>query len=212
VLIVDDPVVAEEAVDRALKAQPDMEVVERSPAVAGTVRTAREPRPRVLMGFELPAGKGTEAATVLITQEMPETKVVMMTGHADAAVLAATLESGCIGFVSNGGDFQELLMAIRAVLAGDVRVPPAMIGQLAEYLRPWPAAIGPAVTKRELEVLRLLAQGKSTAVIMKELFLSIHTVRNHVRNILMKLHAQSRLEAVAVATRQGLISEIRREP
>jgi DNA-binding CsgD family transcriptional regulator len=76
---------------------------------------------------------------------------------------------------------------------------------LAAHLRPRPPSAGIDLTKREIEVLRLLAEGKSTSAIVNDLYLSIHTVRNHVRNILTKLNAQSRLEAVAIATRQGLL-------
>jgi DNA-binding NarL/FixJ family response regulator len=205
VLIVDDHALVAEALQRALNDEPDLEVVGHSDTVAGAVHAARQLKPDVvLMDFQLPDGRGTDA-TVLIKRELPETEVVMITGQADGAVLAAALESGCSGFVAKGGDYRELQAAIRGVLAGQVRVPQAMIDQLAAYLRPRPAAIGSDLTKRELEVLRLLADGKSTTAIVKELVVSIHTVRNHIRNILTKLNAQSRLEAVAIATRQGLV-------
>ena len=133
--------------------------------------------------------------------------LVMLTGQADSGVLAAALESGCSGFVTKDGNLRDLASAIRGVLAGEVRVPQKLITQLAAYLRPRPVATGSDLTRREFEVLRLLAEGHSTSAIVAELVLSIHTVRNHIRNILMKLNAQSRLEAVAIATRQGLLSE-----
>jgi DNA-binding NarL/FixJ family response regulator len=205
VLVVDDHELVAEALTRALRNEPDLFVVGRAGSVADAIRLARQFRPQViLMDFLLPDGEGTQAAS-LIRQELPDTEIVMLTGVADAAVLAQALEAGCSGFVAKGGDFRELPTTIRSVLAGQVRVPPDMLEQLASYLRPRPSAAGSELTKRELEVLQMLADGKSTGTIVRELVLSVHTVRNHIRNILTKLHAQSRLEAVAVATRQGLI-------
>jgi DNA-binding NarL/FixJ family response regulator len=205
ILVVDDHELVAEALVRALAAEDDMEVVGRAATVAEGIRSARQLRPDVvLMDFRLPDGRGTEA-TAAIKTERPQTEVVMLTGDADGAVLAAALEAGCSGFVTKGGSFRELPSAIRGVLAGEVRVPQSLMEQLAAYLRPRPAALGADLTKREIEVLRLLAEGKSTSAIVDELVLSVHTVRNHIRNILTKLNAQSRLEAVAIATRQGLL-------
>jgi DNA-binding NarL/FixJ family response regulator len=205
VLVVDDHELVAEALVRALGVEPDLVVVGTSATVAEAVRAARELHPDVvLMDFQLPDGRGTDA-TARIKQEHPETEVVMLTGQAEGAVLAAALQAGCSGFVTKSGSFRELPSAIRGVLAGEVRIPPTMMHQLAAHLRPRPPAVGIDLTKREIEVLRLLAEGKSTGAIVQELFLSIHTVRNHIRNILTKLNAQSRLEAVAIATRQGLL-------
>jgi DNA-binding NarL/FixJ family response regulator len=205
VLVVDDHELVAEALARALDIEPDLVVVGRSASVAEAVRAARELHPDVvLMDFQLPDGRGTDA-TARIKHERPQTEVVMLTGLAEGAVLAAALESGCSGFVTKSGSFRELPSTIRGVLAGEVRIPPSMMHQLAAHLRPRPAAVGIDLTKREVEVLRLLADGKSTNAIVQELFLSVHTVRNHVRSILTKLNAKSRLEAVAVATREGLL-------
>ena len=84
-------------------------------------------------------------------------------------------------------------------------VPQHLVEELAAHLRPRPPTLGADLTERELEVLRLLACGASTDEIVDELVISVHTVRNHIRNILTKLQARSRLEAVAVATRIGLL-------
>jgi DNA-binding NarL/FixJ family response regulator len=205
ILVVDDHELVAEMLQRALETEPDFVVVGHASTVDGAVQATRELRPDlVLMDFQLPDGRGTDA-TAFIKRELPETEVVMITGQADGAVLAAALEAGCSGFVTKAGNYRELQSAIRGVLAGQVRVPQKMIDQLAAYLRPRPAAVGADLTKRELEVLRMLGEGKSTGAIVSELYLSVHTVRNHVRNILTKLNAQSRLEAVAIASREGLL-------
>jgi two-component system response regulator DevR len=204
-LVVDDHELVAEALRHALDREPDLVVVGHATTVQEGVEAARELHPDVvLMDFQLPDGRGTEA-TARIKQERPQTTVVMLTSQADGAVLAAALEAGCSGFVAKSANFSELASAIRSVLAGEVRVPSSLLEQLAAYLRPRPATLGSDLTPRELEVLQLLAEGKSTVAIMQELVVSIHTVRNHIRNILTKLNAQSRLEAVAIATRQGLV-------
>lgn len=205
VLIVDDHELVAEALRRVLEAEPDLEVVGHELTVAGAIEAARRWKPDVvLMDFDLPDGRGTDAA-VTIKSELPDTEIVMLTGMSDGRVLAAALEAGCSGFAAKGGNLRDLGSTIRGVLAGEVRVPQQLIDQLVKVLRPRPAAIGSDLTAREREVLALLAQGRSTNAIVDELMLSVHTVRNHIRNLLMKLHAQSRLEAVAIATRHGLL-------
>src|SRR3954454_1996908 len=187
-LLVDDHELVAEALRHALDKEPDLEVVGHATTVQQGVQAARDLHPDVvLMDFQLPDGRGTEATT-LIKQDRPATTVVMLTSQADGAVLAAALEAGCSRVVSQAANSGELASAIRSVLAGEVRVPSSLLSQLAAYLRPRPAALGSDLTPRELDVLGLLAQGKSTVAIMQELVVSIHTVRNHIRNILTKLN------------------------
>ena len=205
-LIVDDHELVAEALQRALGAEPDLVIIGHVLTVADAIAAARADRPDViLMDFVLPDGRGTEAAAI-IKRELPDTEIVMLTGQGDSGVLAAALESGCSGFVTKDGNLHDLASTIRGVLAGEVRVPQKLITQLAAYLRPRPPATGSDLTRREIQVLRMLADGRSTSAIVDDLVLSIHTVRNHIRNILTKLNAQSRLEAVAIATRQGLLA------
>ncbi len=205
VLIVDDHELVAEALQRSLGGEADLVVVGHELTVAGAVRAARELHPAViLMDFLLPDGHGTDA-TRIIKGELPDTEIILLTGAADVTVLAEALEAGCSGFVSKAGSFRELPRSIRGVLDGEVRVPRNMLDQLAAHVLPHPARVRSDLTARELEILQLLAQGSSTGSMVEELVLSVHTVRNHIRNILVKLHAQSRLEAVVIATRQGLI-------
>jgi DNA-binding NarL/FixJ family response regulator len=206
-MIVDDHEMVAQALARTLDAETDLHVVGHELTVGSAIEAARRLRPDlILMDFELPDGQGT-AATAAIKLEHPATEVIMLTGYADGTVLAAALESGCSGFVSKEGDLRDLADTIRGVLAGEVRLPQNLMAELAACLRPRPRSIGFDLTPRELEVLALLAAGHSTEVLVRELFLSVHTVRNHVRNIMVKLHAQSRLEAVAIATKQGLLDK-----
>jgi DNA-binding NarL/FixJ family response regulator len=129
----------------------------------------------------------------------------MLSSDADGATLVAASDVGSVGFASKAGSFDDLIDSIRQVAAGDAAVPAtAPDDQLTRGRREgWSDCCG--LTRREFEVLQLLADGCSTNYIVNELVLSVHTVRNHIRNILAKLGAQSRLEAVAIATRLGLV-------
>jgi DNA-binding NarL/FixJ family response regulator len=205
VLVVDDHDLVAESLHRALNAEDDLVVVGMAATVAGAVALARELRPDVIvMDYQLPDGTGA-LATATIKAEFPETHVVMLTGLASGGTLAEALEAGCAGFVAKEGRFSELVATIRAVLRGEVRVPQTMVDDLAAHLRPRSPSVGADLTRRERQVLSLLAAGASTKNMVDTLFLSIHTVRNHIANILAKLQARSRLEAVAIATRLGIL-------
>jgi DNA-binding NarL/FixJ family response regulator len=156
------------------------------------------------MDYGLPDGTGADAAR-RIKANQPEIEIVMMTGVTGGAVLAEALEAGCSGFVPKQSHYSMLIYAIQGVIDGQVQVPPDLMAELIAHLRQRPAAQGSDLTSRELELLRLVAAGKSTIAISSELFLSVHTVRNHIARILTKLQAHTRLEAVAVAVRHGLI-------
>jgi DNA-binding NarL/FixJ family response regulator len=205
VLLVEDHDLIAESVRRALNAEPDFDVVGCEGTVEAGVRAAIDVRPDVVvMDYRLPDGTGAEAAA-RIKELLPETQVVMLTGAATAATLADALRAGCSGFVSKEGPFDELISTIRAVVAGELRLPQHLVNDLAAHLRPGPSTLGDDLSTRELEVLRLLASGASTPEIVDTLMLSVHTVRNHIRNIMAKLQVSSRLQAVALATRLGIV-------
>ena len=205
VLVCDDHRVVAEGLAMVLEAQPDVEVV----GVAGTVAEVRELAASlwpdvVLMDYALPDGDGV-AATSAVKTARPEVKVVMLTSFVDVDVLVAAIEAGCSGFVTKHKAADELTAAVRLAAQGEALVSPDMLARLLPRLRPTYHGIGSDLTPREREVLDLLAQGESKEAIARRLFLSANTVRNHIQNILGKLGAHSRLEAVATATREGLI-------
>jgi len=195
-----------DALARTLSAEPDLEVMGVAGTIADGLRQVHRLQPDiVVMDVNLPDGSGIDATREL-RRTNPDVEVVMLTGFADGTLLARALEAGCSGFVTKAGRFTELIDTIRTVQLGQVRVPTHLLDGLVAHLRPRPPEVGLDLTGRELEVLRLLASGHSTKAIVDELTLSVHTVRNHVRNVLTKLHASSRLEAVAVATRHGILT------
>ena len=205
VLLVDDHQMFAQVLRRVFKDTPDLEVVGTAGTVAEAVTMARQAQPDVvLMDYQLPDGVGTEAAEA-IRREHPDTKVVMLTGYADDAVLVAAIEVGCSGFISKANLVEEALTAVRAAAAGEALISPSMLIRLLPRLRQERKTVSFALTSRELEVLRLLAGGASNAVIAESLFLSVNTVRKHVQSILNKLDAHSKLEAAAIAVRQGIV-------
>lgn len=142
---------------------------------------------------------------------LAEVPVLLLADRATGPALGAALAAGCAGFVAWDGGFTELVHAIHAVAEGSACMPRALAADLVAQLRPAPHS--PLdLTDRELEVLHLLALGMSTDEIVHHLVLSVHTVRNHIRSALAKLGAHSRLEAVAIATRTGLVPPPALEP
>ena len=205
ILIVEDQDIVAEALGRAIGGETGMSVVGIAGSVATAVQSAEQLRPRVIvMDYALPDGTGAEAARQ-VKANSADIEIVMLTGLTGGAVLAEALEAGCSGFVPKQSHYSMLISAIRGVLDGQVQVPPDLMADLIAHLRQRPNAQGSDLTLRELELLRLIAAGNSTSDIASQLFLSVHTVRNHVARILTKLQAHTRLEAVAVAVRHGLI-------
>jgi DNA-binding NarL/FixJ family response regulator len=205
IVVVEDQDIVAEALSRALGGESGMDVVAVAGSVEAAVRSATQFHPRVIvMDYALPDGTGADAARRIKTDH-PDIEIVMMTGLTGGGVLAEALEAGCSGFVPKQSHYSMLITAIRGVLDGQVQVPPDLMADLIAHLRQRPSAQGSELTVRELELLRLIAAGHSTSEIASELYLSVHTVRNHVARILTKLQAHTRLEAVVVAVRHGLI-------
>ena len=205
VVICDDHQVVAQGLAMILRAEPDIEVVGVAGSVAEVRAMAVECRPDVvLMDYALPDGDGV-AATAAIRASQPDVRVVMLTSFVDEEVLVAAIEAGCSGYVTKHKGAEELTTAVRLAADGEALVSPDMLARLLPRLRRTHHGVGWDLTAREREVLDLLAIGESKEAIAGRLFLSTNTVRNHIQNILTKLGAHSRLEAVATAAREGLL-------
>jgi DNA-binding NarL/FixJ family response regulator len=209
VLVVDDHQMFAESVARILGDEADLEVV----GVVGNAEDARAAAAAtqpdvVLMDFGLPDLDGATTAR-LLRDANPSAQIVMLTGQIDDLVFASAIEAGCVGLVTKDKASSELLSAVRAAGAGELAIPPATLARLLPILRRDEQRALPQLTVREQEVLELLVEGAATATIAERLFVSPNTVRNHVQRILVKLEVHSKLEAVAVALRLGLVDKPR---
>jgi len=205
VVLVDDHEMFAQGLAVILGADPMIEVVATAGTVEAGCAAVRLHSPDVvLMDFELPDGDGA-GATERIKADVPEAQVVMVTSFDDEAVLVRAIEAGCSGFITKHKAAQEVAAAVRAANAGEALISPSMLARLLPRLRQNPRGLGADLTPREVEVLKLLAGGASNQQIADALVLSLHTVRNHVQNVITKLGAHSKLEAVATAVREGII-------
>lgn len=210
-LLVDDHQMVLQGFEAALAPADDIVVVGVVSSGADAQDAARRLHPDVvLIDFGLPDIDGAAAAAE-IRRHRPETKVVMVTGLVDEAVVLRAVEAGCSGYVTKHQPLEQLVEAVRAAAAGEALISPAMLTKLLPRLRRTHHHLGSDLTGRERDVLRLLAQGMSNQAIGAELYVSVNTVRSHVQNVLTKLGAHSKLEAAAIAAREGLV-EIGRPP
>ncbi|HEV7211972.1 MAG TPA: response regulator transcription factor [Blastococcus sp.] len=171
------------------------------------VDAARDLRPdAVVMDLHMPGLDGVDA-TALLTAQLPGTAVLVLTMHDDDASLHAALQAGARGYLLKEAGGEDIVRALIGVVNGDAvfgrAVAPRVLGRMAVGSAV-PATPFPMLTSREVEVLDLVARGRTNGQIATALFLSAKTVRNHVSNILVKLPARDRVAAAELARAAGL--------
>lgn len=207
VVIVDDHEMFTESVSQLLQHEAGIEVVGIAPTMAEGVALVEVQHPTVaLVDFRLPDGQGTDAATS-IKAVSDNTRTLIITGSTEESVVAAAIKAGCYGVITKDKAFSMLVDAIRLVATGESYVDPHIMAAVVTRHGGPSVGVGANLTKREREILQHLAHGKSNQAIGVELYVSRHTVRNHVQNILTKLRVHSKLEAVFVARQAGLLDE-----
>ena len=205
VLVVDDHEVVALGIKALLEQAGEVQVLGIAASVESAVDAATDLAPDVvLLDFRLQDGTGDDAARRLRRLD-PAPGIVMISALADRRVLGLALEAGCHGFVSKNADQQDLVKAVRAAAAGDSYFTPDMLKHLM-HLRRFEQVATSELSPREVEVLQLTANGSSPDGIAKQIHLSPHTVRNHLRNAMAKLDAHTKLEAVVKAARARAIS------
>lgn len=212
VLVADDQALFRRGLFVVLGTEADIEVVAEAENGEEAVARAADQAPDVvLMDVRMPRVSGIEAARQ-IRELLPTTRILMLTVSDEEDDLYEAIKAGANGYLLKEISVEEVAEAIRAVVQGQSLISPSMASKLlnefnslakkAAQREQFPA---PVLTTRELEVLKLVARGMSNREVADQLFISENTVKNHVRNILEKLHLHSRMEAVMYAVRQRLL-------
>jgi len=216
ILLVDDQLLFRKGLRALLEDQEDMEVVGEAADGAQAVERVRAAKPDVvLMDIHMPVCNGIEA-TRLVKSEWPETKIIALTVSDEDEDLFEAIKSGASGYLLKDLRPEELFDLVRGVLRGETPISPAVAGKLLSEFRrrPWKdpsETAGWDLTRRELEVLQLVTEGLSNAEIAARLFIVEGTVKNHLHNILEKLHLENRLQAATYAIREGLVQPPRKQ-
>jgi two-component system, NarL family, response regulator NreC len=208
IVIADDHGVLRAGLRALLNAEPDLQVVGEAGDGNEALRVAAEKRPDVvLLDLSMPGPNGIEVTREL-RRQWPEAKVLILTVHEDEGLLQEGIRSGASGYIVKRAVESELINAIRAVSQGEMYVHPAMTRALVRGLAPRsvedPALANP-LTRRELDVLRLVVQGNTNRQIADALGLSVRTVESHRANMMGKLDLTSRVELVRYAMEHGLL-------
>jgi NarL family two-component system response regulator LiaR len=205
VLLADDHDVVREGLRMFLGVDPELAVVGEAANGLEAVHLARQLRPDVvLMDLLMPVMDGI-AAIAAIRHELPETEIIALTSVVESDAVVSAVKAGAIGYLLKDTKAPELRKAIKAAAAGQVQLAPQAGAYLLRKIRT--PEMYEALTEREAEVLRLLAQGLSNKQIARTLQITEDTVKTHVGHIFAKLDVQSRTQAVLCAVRLGLVSQ-----
>ena len=199
ILTVDDHSVLRKGIAALVNAEPDMKLIAEASNGQEAVEMFRSHRPDVtIMDLQMPKMNGTEAI-LQIQSEFPDARIVVLTTYTGDTQVLRALKAGARAYILKGHVHRELLETIRAVHAGQKRIPPDIAAELADH------AADDALSPRELDVLRLIAAGNSNKLIADQLSITEATVKSHVANILSKLNANDRAHAVTIGLKRGII-------
>ncbi len=208
-LLVDDHTMLRQSLRKTMEDE-GLDVVGEAGDGDEAARLAEELRPDVvLMDVSMPVLDGVEA-TRLITQHTPGVAVVMLTMHADADVVARAIKAGAVGYLVKDCTTEELVRTVRQAASGETVLSADLAASMLAEMRtpstaPEPKRADSVLSKREEEVLQLIAEGASTTEVGQQLFISVKTVKNHLASIYEKLDARDRTQAVLQAVRMGIV-------
>jgi DNA-binding NarL/FixJ family response regulator len=210
VVVVDDQELFRRGLTMLLRVEDDIDVVgEAGDGIAATELAAATVPDVILMDVRMPKRSGIEAC-LAIKEVAPTARIIMLTVSDEEADLYDAVKNGASGYLLKDSSIDEVAQAVRVVADGQSLISPSMAIKLLDEFKQMSRSDRqqvptPRLTDRELEVLRLVAQGLNNREIAKRLFISENTVKNHVRNILEKLQLHSRMEAVMYAVREKLL-------
>jgi DNA-binding NarL/FixJ family response regulator len=199
ILTVDDHPLLRKGIAALLNGEPDMKLVAEASNGQEAIDAFRSHRPDVtLMDLQMPGLDGLEAIS-RIRSEFPDARIIVLTTYTGDVQVLRALKSGARAYILKGHVHKELLEAVRAVHAGQKRIPPDIAAELAEH------AMDDELTEREIDVLKLVAEGNGNKQIADCLSIGEATVKSHVTNILSKLGANDRSHAVTIGLKRGII-------
>ena len=199
ILTVDDHPLLRKGIAALVNGEPDLKLVAEASNGNEAIDAFRSHRPDVtLMDLQMPEVDGIDAID-RIRREFPEARIIVLTTYSGDTQVLRALKAGARGYILKGHVHKELLDAIRAVHAGQKRIPPEIAAQLADH------ATDDALTEREIDVLRLVAAGNANKRIADQLSIGEATVKSHISNILSKLRANDRSHAVTIGLKRGII-------
>jgi DNA-binding NarL/FixJ family response regulator len=199
ILIVDDHPILREGVAAVLGCENDMEIVgEAASGIEGLELFRRLDPDITLMDLQMPGMNGVETIGV-IRKEKSDARIIVLTTYSGDMLASKALKAGASGYLLKSTVKDELAETIRVVHSGRRRVLPEIAAEIAEHLS------DEHLSNRELDILSRVARGRTNKEIARELSISASTVNAHVKNILLKLHAHDRTQAVTVALRRGVI-------
>jgi DNA-binding NarL/FixJ family response regulator len=199
ILTVDDHALLREGVAALVNAEPDMKLVAEASNGKEAIEKFRSHRPDVtLMDLQMPGLNGIEAIN-RIQSEFPNARIIVLTTYTGDVQVLRALKAGARGYILKGHVHRELLEAIRAVHAGQKRIPPEIAADLADH------AVDDELTPREIDVLRLIAAGNANKQIADQLSIGEATVKGYITSILSKLGASDRTHAVTIGLKRGII-------
>jgi DNA-binding NarL/FixJ family response regulator len=199
IMVVDDHTVVRQGLVALLNTVPDLTVIAEAADGQEAVEAHRRHRPDItLMDLRLPKLGGADAIA-LIRQEHPAARIIVLTTFDGDEDIFRALQAGAKGYLLKGTDADELTAAIRSVYAGKSKIPSFVAEKLAERMG------GPALTTRELEVLRRIVAGRSNKEIASDLNISEATVKTHINSLLSKLGVTDRTQAATTALQRGIV-------
>jgi two-component system, NarL family, nitrate/nitrite response regulator NarL len=205
VLVADDHPLYREGVVRALSASGQVEVVAEAEDGRSALAKMQELLPDVaLIDYRLPGLDGVAVTNAVVREGLP-VRVLLVSAFTDSGVVYKALETGAAGFLSKEARREQIVDAVLACSRGEHIVPPDVAAGLVSEIRLRKQDDRPALTKREQEILHLIAAGKRLPEIAEQLYLGLTTVKTHVQHLYEKLGVSDRAAAVATGMRRGLI-------
>jgi two-component system, NarL family, nitrate/nitrite response regulator NarL len=205
VIVADDHPLYREGVVRALSASSSVEVVAEVGDGREALAEIQAKEPDVaLLDYKLPGLDGV-AITHAVSRDRLPTRVLLLSAFTESGLVYEALQTGAAGYLAKEARREQIVDSVLACARGETIVPPELAEGLVSEIRMRAATDGPALTRRESEILRLIADGKSLPQIAKELFLALTTVKTHVQHLYDKLGVSDRAAAVAEAMRRRLI-------